>query len=176
MNSKKILLYLKHCYDFLKNHNSVIKVSSFSVSLFFVLSCSINDPIYFNDRFIHIEDEYGGSSSVINWESNNLIKEYSLVYVSSVLSDINVKYEIIVGDGLRENVDFQLIKGEIEGDVTLYKGIYKSAIRIKWLKSPLDETKDNSVTIKLISCDDKDVMLGRPGPDARGNEYIIQKK
>ena len=48
-------------------------------------------------------------------------------------------------------------------------------IRIKWLAHPVDETKDNTLTIRLTG-NSQNLQLGVPGPDGLQKQLVIEKK
>ena len=52
-------------------------------------------------------------------------------------------------------------------------GIYEQTIKIDWLPHDIDETKDNTVTISLLSAEG--VTLGYPGPDRLMKDLVIRK-
>ena len=84
-----------------------------------------------------------------------------------------VNYEIVVGDGLQEGVDYELVT--TGNQLTFEPGIYDMPIRIKWLAHPVDETKDNTLTIRLTG-NSQSLHLGVPGPDGLQKQLVIEKK
>lgn len=139
-------------------------------------SCNINEAILFDSAFIHILSEDGATSSTVSWESNALLKNYYVTYVSPDTDAMEATYKIVVGDGLTEGVDFNLVQGDYEGTLSFSSGIYQRNLRIEWLKSAIDSDKDNSVTIEVTGCDKSGVALGRPGPASYGKTHVITKK
>ena len=59
--------------------------------------------------------------------------------------------------------------------LTFEPGIYDMPIRIKWLAHPVDETKDNTLTIRLTG-NSQNLHLGVPGPDGLQKQLVIEKK
>lgn len=140
------------------------------------ISCSINDPVIFDDAFLYLSDANGGSSSTVDWNSQNYLATYNIHFVSPTLSqDVQVYYDIVVGDGLTEGVDYNVI-ASTASPVTFAPGITSMPIRIEWLAHQLDAGKDNTLRIVLRSCSDSSVMIGKPGPDKSGSEYTITKR
>ena len=45
----------------------------------------------------------------------------------------------------------------------------------KWLAHPVDETKDNTLTIRLTG-NSQNLHLGVPGPDGLQKQLVIEKK
>ncbi|MCI1786416.1 MAG: hypothetical protein LKI59_09840 [Bacteroidales bacterium] len=147
-----------------------------SISAAFMVSCSENDPVVFDDAFVYIADESGASSSVMDWESQNYLSTYYVyLVIPAQNTDITVNYDLIAGDGLKEGVDYKLISST-SSPLAFLAGIYKMPIRIEWLKHGLDPSKDNTMQIVLTSCSNTSVRLGKPGPDSIGKIYTIIKK
>lgn len=139
-------------------------------------SCSKNDPVIFDDAFVYLADANGASASAVDWDSQNYLATYYVYLVSPAISgDVQVTYDLVVGSGLAEGVDFKTVPSTAS-PITFTKGIYTMPIRIEWLKHELDATKDNTVRIVLRSCSDPSVQIGRPGPDRLGAEYTITKR
>ncbi len=139
-------------------------------------SCTINDPIIFDNDFVHIVDESRATTSTINSQSNALLKTYYVTLVASSGEAVNVDYTITVGDGLTENVDFKLIQGDYNGKLSFANGVYERKLRIEWLRNNIDPTADNRVIIEITGCDNNNVSIGRPGPDSYGKTHIITKQ
>lgn len=139
-------------------------------------SCSKNDPVIFDDAFVYLADANGSSASTVDWDSQNYLATYYVHLVSPTISgEVQVTYDVVVGDGLTEGVDFKTV-ASTASPITFLKGIYTMPIRIEWLKHELDATKDNTLRIVLRSCSDPAVRIGKPGPDRLGAEYTITKR
>lgn len=136
------------------------------------VSCDNDDEPYDNP-FVYITADGGASRVIINSDVQN-VNSYN-VYLSSRALDRNleVTYEIIVGDGLQAGRDFELVT---QGNtLTFFPGIYDMPIRIRWKPNRVDPSKNNTLTIRLVSAN-MNITLGRPGPDALQRELIIEKK
>ena len=139
-------------------------------------ACSVNEPVLFDDAFVYLVDENGQSSSEIPWDSNHNLQTY---YVKLVcpgnFGEVNISYDLIVGDGLKEGVDFKHIRSTAS-PLVFPDGVYSRPIRIEWLRHELDPEKDNSLTISIAGSSNDQVSLGKPGPDHIGKDYRIVKK
>lgn len=141
------------------------------VALIFIFSCEMNENPPYDLKFIHIM--HNNSSETTVSSKANTVGTYN-VYLSSKepKEQVVVTYEIIVGDGLKENVDYEILtKGDT---LTFLPGIYDMPIRIRWLPNPIDNTKDNTITIKLVNSN-QNYHIGLPGPDKNQSEFTITK-
>lgn len=84
---------------------------------------------------------------------------------------IVVSFAVTCGDGLSEGIDYKVVT--VGGKITFMPGIYEQVIKIDWLPHDIDETKDNTVTISLLSAEG--VTLGYPGPDRLMKDLVIRK-
>lgn len=84
---------------------------------------------------------------------------------------IVVSFSVTCGEGLAEGTDFKVATSG--GKITFMPGIYNQVIKIDWLPHDIDETKDNTVTISLLSAEG--VTLGYPGPDRLMKDLVIRK-
>ena len=126
----------------------------------------------YNNPFFHIMVD---NKSVVEVLSNRKDTVNYNVYLSAELQfdPINVQYQVTIGDGLKEGRDFELItKGTT---LTFPQGIFERPIKIAWKEAALDATKDNTITISLIS-NSKNYTLGLPGPDQLQKKLVITKK
>ena len=48
-------------------------------------------------------------------------------------------------------------------------------IRVRWIANPIDVTKNNTMTITLVSTSNPDVVIGMPGPDHFQRQMVITK-
>lgn len=84
---------------------------------------------------------------------------------------IVVSFAVTCGDGLSEGIDYKV--ATVGEKITFMPGIYEQTIKIDWLPHDIDETKDNTVTISLLSAEG--VTLGYPGPDRLMKDLVIRK-
>ena len=141
------------------------------IGMLFAVSCGLDEVPTYDLKFVHIMND---NASEINVSAKaNTVGTYN-VYLSSkeTKEEVNVTYEIIIGSGLKENVDYKILtKGNT---LTFLPGIYDMPIRIQWLANPVDKAKDNTIKIKLISSD-QNYNIGLPGPDKKQSEFKITK-
>jgi hypothetical protein len=137
----------------------------------FCTSCGMNENPPYDLKFFHI---MVNETSLVNVSSKaNMIGTYN-VYMSTPATNetVTLMYELIVGDGLTEGVDFRLLN--TGNSLTFLPGIYDMPIRIQWMANPVDPTKDNTLKIRLVS-NDKGYAIGLPGPDHLQSVLTITK-
>ena len=136
-------------------------------------SCDQEESVYFDEPFVRICTSTGEANTVVLSNVRNT-NAYT-VYLSSrpITDSLEVSYEIIVGDGLTEDVDYKIVT--TANPLVFLPGINDMPIRIRWLKNPVDPTKDNTVTIRLTG-NSKGYNLGFPGPDHVQSEVVIEKR
>ena len=134
-------------------------------------SCSLEENPPYDLKFIHIMKDEASSTTVSS--KANTVSTYN-VYLSAPASQetVTVTYEIIVGEGLTENVDYKLLTKQTS--LVFLPGIYDMPIRIQWYPNPIDPEKDNSIKIRLLT-NDKGYSIGLPGPDKNQSEFTITK-
>lgn len=135
-----------------------------------VSAASCNKITLFDEAFVAFDT---AKSSVV---SINAIGEftgsYTLHYTGPKPSaPIDVNFVVTCGNGLAEGVDYKVATAG--GKITFMPGIYEQVIKIDWLPHEIDESKDNTVTISLVSADG--VTLGYPGPDKLMKDLVIRK-
>lgn len=135
------------------------------------LSCNkeLKQPYDHPFFYIHVNQV----SSINVQASRNETLDYK-VYLSTKLQyePITLNYEIIVGDGLKEGVDFEVLTDKTK--LVFKPGYFEMPITIKWISNPLNATKDNSIIIKLLS-NDRNITVGLPGPDKNQAQLKINK-
>lgn len=157
----------------LKHMNTIKNIIKLAILplLFLVASCKDEFKPY-NHPYFHI---MVGEKSTVEVLSDRKDRVDYKVYLSSELhfDPIDVQYQITIGNGLKEGVDFDLItKGN---SLTFPAGIFERPITIQWKESVLDPTKDNRIIIRLIS-NSKNYTMGLPGPDELQRQLVITKK
>lgn len=141
-----------------------------------VLLCSCEDRlnIIFEDYYVCIKDETESAASTVKSSVDNYVATYYITLVSPILeSPLTVYYDVVVGSGLKEHVDYELQSDK--NYVTIARGIWKMPVRIKYLKNPVDETKENTITIRLKGCSDDSINIGYPGPSAKFSTHVVTK-
>lgn len=135
-------------------------------------SCEKHETI-FDHPFIYITDgKMSGSSREDVTSDGRYTSEYTLILSSKTLKEeLIVTYDLIVGDGLTEGVDFELLNPK---SVVFPIGLYENVIRIKWNARRVDETKNNTIRIVLTGTN-QNITLGFPGPDKNNSSFMITK-
>jgi hypothetical protein len=138
-----------------------------------ICSCADQEGEWFDTPFVRISTETGQESTVV-LSNVRTVNAYT-VYLSSppIVDSLEVSYEIIVGDGLVEDVDYKVVT--TQNPLVFLPGIYDAPIRIRWLRNTVDPTKDNTVTIRLTG-NSKGYNLGFPGPDHIQSQVVIEKR
>ncbi len=127
----------------------------------------------FDVPFVKVTTTTGASQTVVLSNVNNVNTYMVSVSSKALTSALVVDYQIVVGDGLQEGVDYQLVT--TGNQLTFEPGVYDMPIRIKWMAHTVDETKDNTLTIRLTGTN-QNMQLGVPGPDGLQKQLVIEKK
>lgn len=135
-----------------------------------VLAVSCNKITLFDEAFVAFDT---AKSSVVSINATGeFTGSYTLHYTGPKPSaPIVVNFVVTCGNGLAEGVDYKVVTAG--GKITFMPGIYEQVIKIDWLPHEIDESKDNTVTISLVSADG--VTLGYPGPDKLMKDLVIRK-
>ena len=135
-----------------------------------VSAVSCNRITLFDEAFVAFDT---AKSSVVSINATGeFTGSYTLHYTGPKPSaPIVVNFVVTCGNGLAEGVDYKVATAG--GKITFMPGIYEQVIKIDWLPHEIDESKDNTVTISLVSADG--VTLGYPGPDKLMKDLVIRK-
>lgn len=135
-----------------------------------VLTGACNKIETFDGAFVAFDT---AKSSVVSIDAEGeFIGSYTVHYTGPKPSaPIVVSFAVTCGDGLSEGIDYKV--ATVGGKITFMPGIYEQTIKIDWLPHDIDETKDNTVTISLLSAEG--VTLGYPGPDRLMKDLVIRK-
>ena len=149
----------------------ILNILCISVVLLITSSCNKELITPYDHPFFYV---HSNQASQINVQANrNEVVDYKVFFSTKMQYEpITLKYEVIVGKGLQEGVDFELINTTKE--LVFKSGYFEMPISIRWKSNPIDATKDNSITIKLLS-NDKNITIGLPGPDKNQTELKIVK-
>lgn len=144
------------------------KLPCFLATLALTVAC--NKIETFDGAFVAFET---AKSSVVSIDAEGeFTGSYTLHYTGPKPSaPIIVSFAVTCGDGLSEGIDYKVTT--VGGKITFMPGIYEQTIKIGWLPHDIDETKDNTVTISLLSAEG--VTLGYPGPDRLMKDLVIRK-
>ena len=134
------------------------------------LTVACNKIETFDNAFVAFDT---AKSSVVSIDAGGeFTGSYTLHYTGPKPSaPIVVSFAVTCGDGLSEGIDYKV--ATVGGKITFMPGIYEQTIKIDWLPHDIDETKDNTVTISLLSAEG--VTLGYPGPDRLMKDLVIRK-
>lgn len=135
-----------------------------------VLTGACNKIATFDGAFVAFDT---AKSSVVSIDAEGeFTGSYTVHYTGPKPSaPIVVSFAVICGDGLSEGIDYKV--ATVGGKITFMPGIYEQTIKIDWLPHDIDDTKDNTVTISLLSAEG--VTLGYPGPDRLMKDLVIRK-
>ena len=135
-----------------------------------VSAASCNKITLFDEAFVAFDT---AKSSVVSINAaGEFTGSYTLHYTGPKPSaPIVVNLVVTCGNGLAEGVDYKVATAG--GKITFMPGIYEQVIKIDWLPHEIDVSKDNTVTISLVSADG--VTLGYPGPDKLMKDLVIRK-
>lgn len=149
------------------------KIIVMLLALVALCGCQNEEFEGFDMPFVKVTTTTGASQTVVLSNVNNINTFVVSVSSKMLTTALVVNYEIVVGDGLQEGVDYELVT--TGNQLTFEPGIYDMPIRIKWLAHPVDETKDNTLTIRLTG-NSQNLHLGVPGPDGLQKQLVIEKK
>lgn len=157
---------------------SIKHILPWLAALALLCGCEKHTETFFDTPFVRIEDANGQFSMVVDHTLDNLLTEIRVVVSASknyFSEPITVEYETVVGDGIREGVDFR-IQSSHRSPLTFSPGTYSLPIRVIWYKSAsYDPSKDNTLTLRLTSSSLPDMLLGVPGPDGKKKEFIFKQ-
>lgn len=134
------------------------------------LTGACNKIATFDGAFVAFDS---AKSSVVSIDAEGeFTGSYTVRYTGPKPSaPIVVTFAVTCGDGLSEGIDYKV--ATVGGKITFMPGIYEQTIKIDWLPHDIDETKNNTVTISLLSAGG--VTLGYPGPDRLMKDLVIRK-
>lgn len=148
--------------------NKITELAMLMVIAVSTVSC--NKITLFDEAFVAFDT--AKSSEVSINATGEFTGSYTLHYTGPKPSaPIVVNFVVTCGNGLAEGVDYKVATAG--GKITFMPGIYEQVIKIDWLPHEIDESKDNTVTISLVSADG--VTLGYPGPDKLMKDLVIRK-
>ena len=135
-----------------------------------VLTGACNKIATFDGAFVAFDT---AKSSVVSIDAEGeFTGSYTVHYTGPKPSaPIVVSFAVTCGDGLSEGIDYKV--ATVGGKITFMPGIYEQTIKIDWLPHDIDDTKDNTVTISLLSAEG--VTLGYPGPDRLMKDLVMRK-
>lgn len=142
-------------------------------ALLALTSCKDRLEIYFTDYYVAIKSESGLAVSTVMSFSDNFVVQYPVTLVSPKRTDdLVVTLELVPGDGLQPGVDYT---APSRLTVTFGPDEYKKYFRINYLKHDVDPSKDNTLTIRLVSASDPSLIMGYPGPSKKFSTHVVTK-
>lgn len=142
--------------------------------LFVVLltvACNKDAFTPYDNPFFYIN--VSNNSTVRVSSDRNETVEYKVFFSGKrQFETMTLDYEFIVGSGLKEGVDFEIVSNKRQ--LEFLSGVVEMPIAIRWISHPVDVTKDNSLAIKLVS-NNKNYTIGLPGPDGLQSKLTIVK-
>ncbi|WP_293887718.1 MULTISPECIES: hypothetical protein [unclassified Sphingobacterium] len=140
------------------------------ISLLF-LACNKELETPYDHPFFYIHQN--NVSEITVQANRNESVDYKVYFSTKTQFEaIEVDYEVVAGEGLKAGVDFEVVN---TGSSLLFKpGVVEMPIKIRWINHPVEEGKDNTLTIRLLR-NDKNITLGLPGPDHKQSSLKITK-
>jgi len=137
------------------------------------LSGCAKHEIIFDHPFIYITDKHEAMTSTINCMGSTI--EAYTVYFSSKMpnKDIEVYFDIVIGAGLVEGVDFNVLTPP-SAPLTFPNGTFQREIRVQWFAHTVDRSKDNTLKI-ILTGNSENHTLGMPGPSQNFIHHTITK-
>lgn len=162
----------------MENMKKIVKIAMIVLAATALWGC-YEEPQPLDKPFVYICDEIGGSKADISAQGNNILSELEVhLSCKKFTEPIVVYYDVIVGDGLKEGVDF-VIQSTSKSPLTFKPGTFDLPVRVSWRRTDsFDATKDNTLTFVLKSVDSNigEFYIGLLGPDHLRSSYVFTKK
>ncbi|MFD2554251.1 hypothetical protein [Sphingobacterium tabacisoli] len=127
----------------------------------FFTACNKDEAVPYDHPFFYIH--VNNSDEVRIAADRNETQSYSVYFSGKKqFETMTLDYEIIMGNGLQEGRDFELLSSS--RTLEFKPGIVEMPIQIRWLPHAIASEKNNNLTIRLIS-NNKNYTIGLPGPD-----------
>ena len=153
---------------FTRRLTSVCLMAAALILAAFTVSCNRIET--FTDAFIAFDSSKSSAVSVD--AEGEFTGSYTVHYTGpKPAAPISVTFSVTSGDGLEEGIDYRVATPG--GKLTFLPGVYEQTVKIDWLPHDIDQSKDNTVTISLMSADG--VTLGYQGPDRLMKDIVIRK-
>lgn len=136
-----------------------------------VAACNKEETKPYDHPFFHIHVQ-NQDTVYVRYNRRDTVN-YNVYYSGKLqFEPITVKYSVTPGNGLQAGRDYELIN--TTDTLNFVQGMFERPVRIAWKESPLDATKNNNLTIKIIS-NSKNYTIGLPGPDKLQRSLVIIK-
>lgn len=141
------------------------------VALLITAACSKDETKPYDHPFFHIH--VSNEDTVFVRFNRKDTVNYNVYYSGKLqFEPMDVKYEVVAGNGLQQGRDYQLIN--TSDTLHFVQGMFERPVRIAWKESPLDPSKNNSLTIRILR-NSKNYTIGLPGPDKLQSSLVIIK-
>jgi len=138
-----------------------------------LVSCGgFEDPVLDNS-FVYIAD----SDDVVYNDKETTTTLFVTLSTPKTSFDatVEVYYELIPGNGLKEGVDFRIKQGS-ESPLKFTTGNFVVPMKIEWLKNPsFDSSKDNTLKIKLTGSNLAYLQMGNSKLNYKST-FVFTKK
>lgn len=161
----------------MENMKKIVKIAMIVLAATALWGC-YEEPQPLDKPFVYIGDEAGGSKADVGSQATITKELFVNLSCKRFTEPIVVHYDVIVGDGLKEGVDF-VIQSTTKSPLTFKPGTYELPVRVQFKKSEnFDATKDNTVTFALKSVESNigEFYIGFLGPDHLRSSYVFTKK
>lgn len=140
-----------------------------------VLSCNKLEYIVFDHPYVFIAaagDQIRQENSTVSYRGSREVSYVFYMSSKAVEHPVTLHYQIDVGEGLQNGVDFVL--ENLEGDVVFHPedssdpeniipAEYEKTLVIPFKSHTLSSSTDNTLTIRIMSVD-PEMEIGIPGP------------
>lgn len=162
----------------MKNMNKIRNILLLASIALLLCGCRKHEDVFFDTPFVRIEGATGQTSFEVDKNLDNLLVDLRIILSASnnyFTEPITVEYDVIVGSGLQEGVDFRIQQSTMS-PVTFSPGNYSMPVRVLWYKTEgFDPSKDNTLTLRLKGTSNPAVKIGLPGPNSSKTEFIFTK-
>lgn len=145
----------------------------FFMGFIMLLSVSCNKELEtpYDHPFFYIHQNNASEITVLATRNESV--DYQVYFSTKTqFEPVTLTYEIIAGDGLKAGVDYEIVN--TSSSLLFKPGYVAMPITIRWINNPIQEGKDNTLIIRLLS-NDKDITIGMPGQDHRQSSLKITK-
>lgn len=143
-------------------------------------SCGKHEEVFFDTPFVSISDITKLTTSmIVDKDGNNVLTELCVSLNASsnwLKGPVKIEYELIVGDGLKEGVDFK-VQPSTMSPLEFELGTTDLPVRILWYRNAaFDPSKDNTLEVRLTSSSMEGMLLGYPGTNSIRKSFIFTKQ
>lgn len=154
----------------------VTKIAMLLMAVVAMWGC-YEEPQPLDKPFVYIGDEAGGSKTDIGSQATITKELFVNLSCKKFTEPILVHYDVIVGEGMKEGVDF-VIQPTTKSPLTFAPGTYEMPVRVQFKKSEnFDPSKDNTIVfaLKEVESNIGEFYIGLLGPDRLRSSYVFTK-